>query len=132
MRNSGRARGFLGLLSVLGVLVICWLCFGFWYSVATDYSDGVVSGEYHLAKNSETSELILKRDHTFQQVLNRSGSVQRGEGTWRHVGGYDGLAFSKDFLVVTGQELGANRLAYGDLNKLFGIIPSSITLEHVS
>jgi hypothetical protein len=32
-------------------------------------------------------------------------------------------------LVVRGQELGANGLAYGDLNKLFGIFPGSITLK---
>jgi hypothetical protein len=129
MGKSGRARGLLGLLCVLGVVIVCWLCFGFWYSVATDYSDGVVSGEYHLSENSETSKLILKRDHTFQQELNRSGSVQRAEGTWRHVSSYGGLAFSKEFLVVRGQELGANGLAYGDLNKLLGIIPRSITLS---
>ncbi|MFY9854209.1 MAG: hypothetical protein WAK26_10075 [Terracidiphilus sp.] len=129
MRNSGRARGFLGLLSVVGVVILCWLCFGLWYSVASDYSDGVTSGTYYLAQNGETSTLILKPDHSFQQVLNRSGNIQHAEGTWRHVSSFGGLAFSKGFLVVRGQELGANCLAYGDLNKLFGLFPGSITLS---
>ncbi len=106
-----------------------WLCFGLWFAVASDYCDGVVSGTYHLARNGETSTLTLKADHTFQQVLDRSGTVQHAQGTWRHVGAFGGVAFSKEFLVVTGQELGANGLAYGDLNKLFGIIPRSITLS---
>jgi hypothetical protein len=129
MRNFGRARGFFGLLSVLGVLIVGWLCFGLWYSAASDYSDGVVSGTYHLAQNGETSILILKPDHSFQQVLNHSGKVQHAEGTWRHVSSFGGIAFSKEFLVVTGQELGANGLAYGNLNKLFGLVSTSITLS---
>jgi hypothetical protein len=129
MRNSGRARGFLGLLSVVGVVIVALLCFGLWFAVASDYSDGVVSGTYHLAQNGETSALILRPDHSFHQELNRSGNVQHAEGTWRHVSSFGGLAFSKEFLVVRGQELGANGLAYGDLNKLFGIFPGSITLK---
>jgi hypothetical protein len=130
MRNSGRARAFLGLLSVVGVVILSWLCFGLWYSAASDYGDGVSSGTYYLAQDGETCTLILKPDHSFQQVLNRSGNVQHAEGTWRHVSLLGGLAFSKEFLVVTGQELGANGLAYGDLNKkLFGLFPGSITLS---
>jgi hypothetical protein len=126
MRNSGRARAFLG---VVGVVILSWLCFGIWFAIASDYSDGVVSGTYHLAQNGETSTLILKPDHSFQQVLNHSGNIQHTEGTWRHVGAFDGIAFSKAFLVVAGQELGADGVAYGNLNKLFGIIPGSITLS---
>jgi len=129
MRNSGRARGLLGLLSVVGVVIVAWLCFGLWFAVASDYSDGVASGTYHLAQNGETSALILRPDHSFQQELDHAGTVQHAEGTWRHVSSFGGLAFSKEFLVVRGQELGANGLAYGDLNKLFGIFPGSITLK---
>src|SRR5580698_5756366 len=102
MRNSGRARGLLGLLSVVGVVIVAWLCFGLWFAVASDYSDGVASGTYHLAQNGETSALFLKPDHSFQQVLNHSGNIQHTEGTWRHVGAFDGIAFSKAFLVVAG------------------------------
>ena len=129
MQNSRRAKVLTGLLSVVGVVILGWLCFGLWYFVASDYSDGVVSGSYHLAQNGETSTLILKPDHSFQQVLNRSGNLQHAEGTWRHVSSFGGVAFSKEFMVVKGQELGANGLAYGDLHKLFGLFPDSITLS---
>jgi hypothetical protein len=44
MRNSGRARGFLGLLSVVRVVIVGLLCFGLWFAVASDYSDRVVTG----------------------------------------------------------------------------------------
>jgi hypothetical protein len=129
MRNSGRARGFIGLLSVVGVVIVGWLCFALWFAVASDYSDGVASGTYHLAQNGETSALVIRPDHSFQQELNRSGNIQHAEGTWRHVSSFGGLAFSREFLVVRGQELGADGSAYGDLNKLFGIFPRSITLK---
>jgi len=129
MRNSGRASGFFVLLKGLGVVILVLLCFGLWYFVAGDYSDGIVSGTYHLSKHGETSTLVLKPDHKFQQVVDRSGNVQRAEGTWRHVSSFGGIAFSEEFLEVTGQELGANGLAYGDLNKFLGLLPSSITLK---
>jgi len=116
-------------LRAVAVLIVGWLCFGIWFAVASDYSDSVVSGTYHLAQNGETSTLILKPDHSFQQELNRSGNVRQAKGTWSHVASYGGLEFSKDFLAVTGQELGANGLAYGDLNKVLGIFPGSITLS---
>ena len=126
MNYSGLARGFL---SVVGALIIGWLCFGLWYFIASDYSDGVASGVYHLSQNGETSTLILKPDHSFQQVLDRSGEVRHAEGTWRHVGGYGGIAFSKELMVMIGQELGADGTAYGNLKKPFGLFPPSITLS---
>jgi hypothetical protein len=129
MNFFGRARWLSRVLTVMGVLIVGWLCFGLWFFIASNYSDGVVSGTYHLSQNSETSTLILKSDHSFQQVLSRSGYVQHTEGTWRHVGGYGGIAFSKEFMVVTGQELGANGVAYGELTKAFGLFPPSLTLS---
>ena len=129
MSNFGRSRWAFALLIIVGIVIVGLLCFGLWFAVASDYSDGVVSGTYHLTQNGETSTLILKPDHSFQQVLKQSNHVQQAEGTWRHVGAFGGIAFSKEFMAVTGQELGANGLSYGDLNKLLGIIPSSITLS---
>ena len=128
MRNFGRAHGFFVLLKAIGVAILIWLCFGLWYSVAGDYSDGIVSGTYHLSENGESSTLILEPDHKFQQVVDRSGNVRRAEGTWRHVSFLGGIEFSEEFLPVPGQELGANGLAYGDLHKFLGLLPSSITL----
>jgi hypothetical protein len=111
----------------VGALVALWLCFGIWFVVATDYGDNAVSGTYDLAQNGEKSTLIVKPDHTFQQQLARSGKVSRATGTWRTVG-EGGIAFSTEFIVVAGQELGANRTAYGEFHRTLGLLPMYLTL----
>ncbi len=113
---------------VVGVCILwlglSWVCFGVWYSIASDFSDQVVAGTYNLAQNGETSTLVLRADHSFQQDLLHSGTVSHSQGTWRHVGGYGGIAFSKEFLVLSGQELGADGTPYGDIHKQFGFLVS--------
>jgi len=114
MKNAARVGG----LSVLLVL-----CFVLWYAVVSDYGDSVTSGTYHLAQNGETSTLVLKPDHSFQQELNKFGRVERATGTWRRIG-EGGVAFSKEFLTVSGQELDPDGTAFGDVNKDFGFLVS--------
>jgi hypothetical protein len=97
--------------------------FVLWYTVASDYGDGVTSGTYHLTQNGETSTLILKPDHTFQQELNKLGNVKRAAGTWRRFG-EGAIAFSKEFLTVSGQELGQDGTPYGEIHKRFGLLVS--------
>jgi hypothetical protein len=112
---------------VIGALVVLWFCFGLWYVIATDYGDNVVSGTYCLAQNGEVSTLVVKPDHTFQQQLTRAGKVAKATGTWRTFGeGH--VAFSTEFIVVSGQELGANRTAYGEFHKTLGLFPAYLTL----
>lgn len=101
--------------------------FVLWYTVASDYGDGVTSGTYHLAQNGETSTLILKPDHTFQQELNKLGNVKRAAGTWRRFG-EGAIEFSKEFLTVSGQELGQNGTPYGEIHKRLGLF-LSLTLN---
>jgi hypothetical protein len=71
--------------------------------------------------------LILKPDHSFQQERNRLGNVESASGTWRRLG-ESGIAFSKEFMVVSGQEPGPDGTGYGDINKAFGFLVS-ITLR---
>jgi len=112
-------------------LVLCYLAFAIWYVVASDYSDSAVSGIYRLAQDGETSTLVLKPDHTFQQELSRLGKLQSAQGTWRRVG-QAGIAFSKDFLTISGQELSANGTAYGEIHKTLGFLVSlTLTQYHV-
>jgi hypothetical protein len=111
----------------IGVLVLLVLCLGLWYTVASDYGDSVVSGKYRLAQDGEMSTLVLKADHSFQQDLIRSGRAEHAEGTWRRIG-EGGIAFSKEFLLLSGQEPGADGTAYGDIHKDFGLLVS-ITLS---
>lgn len=113
-----KAAARVGLVGVL----LTVLAVG-WFAVAADYGDGVAVGTYCLKQGDESSNLILKANHTFQEDVTRHGAKQRCEGEWRHIG-EGGLAFSKQFLLVKGQELGADGTAYGELQKLFGFFPS--------
>jgi len=105
------------------VIFVAVVCFVLWYSVAADYGDGVTSGTYHLSQNDQTSTLVLKPDHSFQQELSQHGQVKGATGTWRRVG-EGGIAFSKEFLTVSGQEPGADGTAYGDVHKDLGFLVS--------
>jgi hypothetical protein len=60
---SGATTGFV----TGGCLVVLVVSFVLWYVVASDYGDGVASGIYQFAENGESSTLVLKPDHRFQQ-----------------------------------------------------------------
>lgn len=120
MSNSLRLKVVLIVVLLLGFCLL-------WYIIDSDYSDAVASGTYHLAQGDERSTLVLKSDHTFQQELRHSGKERHAVGTWRRVG-EGGIAFSKEFLVVTGQEPGADGTPYGEIHKDFGLLVS-ITLK---
>jgi hypothetical protein len=104
-------------------LFVLLICFVLWYSVAADYGNGVTSGTYHLSQNGETSTLVLKPDHTFQQELSKLGKVEHATGTWRRFG-EGAVAFSKEFLTVSGQELSQDGTPYGEIHKRFGFLVS--------
>ncbi len=90
-----------------------------------------MSGTYHLAQDGETSTLVLKPDHSFQQELNRSGTVRRAAGSWRRFG-EAGIEFSRDFLEVSGQELDPNGISYGHIEKKLGIwVSLALSQSHV-
>jgi hypothetical protein len=108
---------------VLGVFGLLVFCFVLWYTIASDYGDGVTSGTYYLAQNGESSTLTLKVDHGFQQELRRAGKTEYATGTWRRVG-EGGIEFSHEFLVVSGQELGADGTPHGEIHKNLGFLVS--------
>lgn len=115
------------LTRVAGVFALFLIVFFvLWHAVA-DYGDSVTSGTYQLAQNGETSTLVLKPDHSFQQELTKLGKVQRATGTWRRFG-EGGVAFSREFLVVSGQEPGPDGTPYGEIRKDFGLFVS-LTLD---
>lgn len=107
----------------LGAVVVVIAFALAWFVIASDYGDGVTSGTYHLAQNGETSILILNPNHTFQQELNRLGKVQHASGNW-HRSGEAGVSFSKEFLEISGQEFGADGVAYGHIEKKLGLLVS--------
>jgi hypothetical protein len=113
--------------SVFTLLIFCFVLL----YIASDFSDGVVSGRYHLAQNGETSILVLKPNHSFEQELSHSGKTEHAEGSWRRLG-EGGIAFSKEFLIVSGQEPGADGTTYGEIHKPFGFLVSiALSQYHV-
>jgi|SRR3954471_6835462 len=104
------------LVAMVGVL---------WFWEAENFSDRAISGTYTHELNGSMWTLILKPDHRFQQQLNIAGTVRRAEGTWR-VSGEGHIAFSSEFLTVSGEELSPTGQAYGQIENWFGIV--SITL----
>jgi len=111
---------WIGLVFLLTALVGT-----FWYWEGENFSDGAVSGTYIHQLNGETSTLVLKPDRSFQQELDVAGTVRRAEGSWR-VSGEGHIAFSGEFLKVSGEEMSPAGQAYGQIENWFGVV--SITL----
>jgi hypothetical protein len=88
-----------------------------------DYGDHVVIGTYTTTKNAQPCTLILRADHSFHQERTRNGKTETADGEWRRIG-EGGLAFSKQFLVMSGQEAGADGTSYGEIRKALGLFPS--------
>jgi hypothetical protein len=99
-------------LGILLSIILFWV----WYRVAADYGYAAVSGTYVLHGGDETSTLILRPDHIFEQELSRSGKVERAQGSWRRIG-EGGIVFSKEFLNVAGQEVRPDGQADGEVKK---------------
>jgi hypothetical protein len=111
------------LTKVGGAIFIAVVCLFLWAVVAMDYGDSVASGTYTFTHGEETSTLVLETNHTFRQTR-RIGNVQeQAAGTWRRVG-QGGISFSKEFLVVTGDEPEPDGTTFCDMHKFLGIFPS--------
>jgi hypothetical protein len=104
----------------VSMLLLAGICVC-WFLVASDYSDAAASGTYQLAHNGVSSTLVLQADHTFTQEVSDSAGVRHAEGTWRRVG-EGGVAFSRDFLTLPGQQRGEDGTAYADMQRQFGIL----------
>jgi hypothetical protein len=105
-----------------GCLLVVVVFFVLWFNIS-DYSDRVANGTYHFAQDGQTSVLVLKPDHSFQQELREHGEVRRATGSWHRVG-EGGIEFSKEFLAVAGQEPHADGSASADMHKDFGFFVS--------
>jgi len=111
------------LLTAVGITLVVLSCLLAWAVVAMDYGDHVAVGSYVFRRDGEDSTLILSADHTFHQTLRHGSDERHADGTWRRVG-EGGLSFSKDFLVVAGDEPGPDGTTFSDMQKLLGIYPS--------
>ena len=102
-----------GLLLLLAILL-----FWTWYWRAADYTNNAIAGTYTYAGSGETSTLVLKRDQTFQQELNRGGASEHAQGTWRRYG-ESGIAFSKEFVPVATVKAESDGQTQGEVRKVF-------------
>jgi hypothetical protein len=100
------------------LLLIAILLFWTWYWKAVDYSDNAIAGTYTYAGNGETSTLVLKKDQTFQQELNRGGTSEHAQGNWRRYG-EGGIAFSKGFVPVATVKAESDGRMRGEVRKVF-------------
>jgi hypothetical protein len=100
-------------LSVTFLLIIIGIGV-FWYWEGENFTDGAVSGTYVFRLNGETSTLVLRSDHVFEQELESAGMLRRAEGSWS-VFGEGHIEFSPELLRVSGAEISASERPTGRL-----------------
>lgn len=127
MTRSVRRKSLPIAIKALVALAFIWLSFVLWFAAASDFSDSVFCGTYKLDQDNEKSTLTLKADHTYHQELSSSGGTRTASGTWRK-SGEGGVAFSREFIVLTAQELDADGTSYGEIHKTLGLFASSLVL----
>jgi len=113
------------VIAVLGAIA----AFVVWLPFAMDYSDHIVVGKYELVSSGETCTLVLKADHSFHQEQALGGKTSAADGTWRRVG-EGGLIFSRQFLVLRGQEPSADGTTFADIHKALGLFPSIVLPQY--
>ncbi len=106
---------------IVGATLLFVALFIGWFIIASDYGEAVTCGTYSLVQQDERSILTLRPDHTFAQQVNAPGQVRNAVGTWHRVG-EGGVAFSKEFLALPGQELAPDGTSWADIEKKFGIL----------
>ncbi len=108
---------------VIGGVLTSLACFLLWGTAAMNYGDSVAVGTYQFEHDGETSTLVLNTDHTFRQTRRLGSYEQHSQGTWRRVG-EGGISFSKEFLVVSGDEPEPDGTTFSDMHKAFGLFTS--------
>jgi hypothetical protein len=108
---------------VIGGVLISLGCLFLWSVAAMNYRDSVAEGTYQFERDGESSTLVLNPDHTFQQTMKLVSHEQHSQGTWRRLG-EGSISFSKDFLVVSGDEPEPNGTTFSDMHKAFGLFTS--------
>ena len=108
---------------ISGGFLIAMACLVFWCAAAMNYGDNVAAGTYQFERGQDSSTLVLNLNHTFQQTRRLGRDEEHAEGTWRGVG-EGGISFSKEFLLVPGDEPEPDGTTFSDLHKAFGLFPS--------
>jgi hypothetical protein len=97
-------------------LLLLFVLFWVWYSVAANYDYSALAGTYVFQGTGETCTLYLYADRTFVEEINRSGQTQKSAGHWDRYGEAH-VSFSSEFLKLTNEELNASGQAHGQFDK---------------
>ena len=105
-----------------GIIILALAAFWVWWSVASNYDVGFISGTYVFRNSVTKCILYLRPDGTFSQELNSEGGTQNAQGHWIRYGEAH-VEFSNEFLNLPGEELDAAGHAHGQFEKTLGIFP---------
>jgi hypothetical protein len=121
-RKWWSVRGMKKLVHVLCGVVVSISCLVLWLCLAMDYGDAVAAGTYRFKRVAESSTLVLNLDHTFRQTRTVGSIETHSDGTWRREG-EGGVSFSKEFLVISGDEPEPDGTTFSEMHKFLGLFP---------
>ena len=105
----------------MGILLAAILILFYWYFEAGSISDQDVPGKYSFSNAGTVATLAVAKNHTFHQVLRNNTNSLVADGTW-HISGQGHIGFSKEFLLLPGQEPCYEKPACGHVENYFGIM----------
>jgi len=110
------------LTSAIAAVLLLTALFVCWYVIAANYYYGALAGTYVLNRDAERCTLDLRSDRTFTEKLICEGRFQEVQGTW-HRYGESHVSFSREFLMMSGEEVNADGEAHGEFSKTLGLRP---------
>lgn len=107
--------------------LVCTAVLWAWYVWLADYGYSAVAGTYVYQDDKQKATLILFQNHVFDEVLVTGNGTEKARGSWER-SGEAGVAFSPDFLILTGQSKAGDHV-WGHVRKTLGGLHQSIVFR---
>jgi hypothetical protein len=114
--------------TLAGAILLALLILCFWYVKAESIFDKDVPGTYAFHQGQIAVLLTITPDHRFQEEVRTADRVARAEGTW-HIFGEGRIEFSKEFIVLPGQEICYENPSCGSISNSFGFMSIRLGLN---
>ena len=114
--------------TLAGAILLALFLLCFWYVKAESIFDEDVPGTYTLHHGQLAVSLTITPDHRFQEEIRTVDKVERAEGTW-HISGQGHIGFSREFIVLPGQEICYENPSCGSISNSFGFMSISLGLN---